>query len=278
MTTLAELLPVSWQAPLGAELAKPYIAELEAFLASERAAHQVFPPPQDVFRALALTPFDNVRAVILGQDPYHDDGQAHGLAFSVAPGVKPPPSLVNMFKELETDLGLPRPTTGFLEPWAKQGVLLLNTVLTVRAHAAASHQKQGWEAFTDAVIRSIAERDAPAVFVLWGAHAQKKLRLIAGTFSSPVSPKASLRLDAGEVPRRGGGGCPIASTLDSPPSGAPRHLPHKGGGEKTPHTIIQSAHPSPLSARNGFFGSKPFSRINAALHEMGHAPIDWDLS
>lgn len=232
MTRLGRLLPATWQGPLGAQLQRPYVAELEAYLAAERAAHQVFPPPDDVFRALELTPFDRVRVVILGQDPYHDDGQAHGLAFSVRPGVKPPPSLVNMFKELEADLGLPRPATGFLEPWAKQGVLLLNTVLTVRAHAAASHQKKGWEAFTDAVLRSVAEREAPAVFVLWGAHAQKKLKLL------DISAARS------------------------------------GGA----HVVIQSAHPSPLSARNGFFGSKPFSRINAALREMGHQPIDWPLA
>ena len=220
-------LPPGWKPQLDAELRKPYFASLDAFLAAERATHQVFPAPENVFRALALTPFEQVKVVILGQDPYHDDGQAHGLAFSVLPGVKSPPSLVNMFKELESDLGVPRPTSGFLEPWARQGVLLLNTVLTVRAHAAASHQKKGWETFTDAVIRAVAERPAPAVFVLWGAHAHKKLKLIE------------------------------ASTA--------RHI------------VIQSAHPSPLSAHNGFFGSKPFSRINAALHELGQEQVDWNL-
>lgn len=217
---------------LADELRQPYIAKLEAFLAAERAAHAVFPPAAEVFRALELTPLERVRVLILGQDPYHDEDQAHGLAFSVRPGVKPPPSLVNMFKELETDLGFPRPTTGFLEPWARQGVLLLNTVLTVRAHAAASHQKKGWESFTDAVIRAVAGRDAPAVFVLWGAHAQKKAKLI-------------------EEAR---------------------------GGEAGPdHVVISSVHPSPLSARNGYFGSKPYSRINAALSAMGQEAIDWSL-
>lgn len=230
MTALSANVPESWQAALGGELRQPYFAALEAFLASERAAHQIFPPPEKVFRALELTPFDDVKVVILGQDPYHDDGQAHGLAFSVMPGVKPPPSLVNIFKELEADLGIPRPATGFLEPWACQGVLLLNTVLTVRAHAAASHQKKGWETFTDVAIRAVAQRSQPAVFVLWGAHAQKKARLIEET-----------------------------------------QRPAKAG----PHVVLQSAHPSPLSARNGFIGSRPFSRINAALKKMGQTPIDW---
>lgn len=228
---LARLLPGSWRGPLAGALDKPYARALAQFLAAEWAAHTVFPRREDIFRALELTPFEVVRVVILGQDPYHDVGQAHGLAFSVRQGVKPPPSLVNMFKELEADLGVPRPATGNLEPWARQGVLLLNTVLTVRAHQAASHQKKGWETFTDTVIQAIAARAAPAVFVLWGSHAQRKQALIE------------------QVPR-------------SP-------------GEQ--HVVIASAHPSPLSAHRGFFSSRPFSRINAALATMGHAPIDWRL-
>jgi uracil-DNA glycosylase len=151
-------LPASWQPHLAAELTQPYVAKLEAFLAAEGAAHTIFPPEHQVFRALELTPFERTAVVILGQDPYHGAGQAHGLAFSVQPGVKPPPSLMNMYKELEADLGLPRPNTGFLEPWAQQGVLLLNTALTVRANEANSHAKQGWERLTDAIIRAVANR------------------------------------------------------------------------------------------------------------------------
>jgi uracil-DNA glycosylase len=223
--SLSTHLPPSWQPHLAAEFAQPYIAKLKAFLTAERAAHTIYPPEPQVFRALELTPFERTTVVILGQDPYHGWGQAHGLAFSVQPGVKPPPSLMNMYKELEADLGIARPTTGFLEPWAQQGVLLLNTALTVRANEANSHAKQGWEPLTDAIIRAVANRADPAIFVLWGANAQKKIKLI----------------------------------------------------DTTRHTIIQSAHPSPLSAHNGFFGSKPFSRINAALAEQGKQPIKWAL-
>ena len=225
MSNLLSQLPPSWQPHLATELAQPYIAKLEAFLANERAAHTIFPPAYQIFRALELTPFEQTAVVILGQDPYHGAGQAHGLAFSVQPGVKLPASLKNMYKELERDLGLPRPTTGFLEPWAKQGVLLLNTALTVREGLANSHAKQGWERLTDAIIRAIADRADPAIFVLWGANAQKKAKLI----------------DAAR------------------------------------HTIIQSAHPSPLSAHNGFFGSKPFSRINLALTQHRKPAINWAL-
>jgi uracil-DNA glycosylase len=225
MPHLLTLLSPPWQPHLASEFGQPYIAKLEAFLAAERADHTIFPPAHQVFRALELTPHERTSVVILGQDPYHGAGQAHGLAFSVQPGVKPPPSLMNMFKELEADLGLARPTTGFLEPWAQQGVLLLNTALTVRANEANSHAKQGWEQLTDAIIRAVANRADPAVFVLWGANAQKKTKLI----------------------------------------------------DASRHTIIQSAHPSPLSAHNGFFGSKPFSRINAALAQQGKPPIKWAL-
>jgi uracil-DNA glycosylase len=217
-------VPASWQDVLSPQTREPYFAELERFLAAERAAHQVFPPEDEVFAALSATAYRDVRVVLLGQDPYHDDGQAHGMCFSVRPGVKAPPSLRNMFKELREDLGCEVPGHGYLGAWASQGVLLLNTVLTVRAHEAASHKGRGWEQFTDAVIRAVDEREQPAVFVLWGAHAKKKAALI-----DPVR-----------------------------------------------HRVIQGAHPSPLSARL-FFGSRPFSKTNAALEELGYAPIDWQL-
>jgi len=212
---------------------KPYYAALLDFVAGERAAGTVFPPDAQVFEALRLTSYAQTKVLILGQDPYHADGQAHGLAFSVRPGVTPPPSLRNMFKELKADLGVERPKTGYLAPWAEQGVLLLNAVLTVRAHTPNAHKGQGWETFTDAVLRALAARPEPVVFVLWGGYARKKAAL----------------LDAAR------------------------------------HTIIESAHPSPLSAHNGFFGSKPFSKINAALGAApkelglgGAAEIDWRLA
>jgi len=218
-------IPAGWGEAVGGEAAQPYYAKLQAFVAAERAAHTVYPPEDEVFTALRLTPFEKVRVVILGQDPYHGEGQAHGLAFSVRVGVKPPPSLVNMYKEMETDLGVARPQTGDLTSWARQGVLLLNAVLTVRAGAANSHKNKGWETFTDAALRALNARPEPVVFVLWGNYARKKRALI----------------EAGR------------------------------------HTVIESAHPSPLSARNGFFGSKPFSKINAALRKNGREAIDWQL-
>jgi uracil-DNA glycosylase len=225
MTTLFDHIPPAWQSPLAAERDEPYLARLEAFLAEERAQYTIFPPEDEVFSALQATPYDQLKALIVGQDPYHDDGQAHGLAFSVRRGVKPPPSLLNIYKELESDLGIPRASHGYLQGWAEQGVLLLNTALTVRAHAPASHKGRGWEQLTDAVIRAANARAQRVVFVLWGGHAQKKRGLIDG----------------------------------------PQHV------------LIESAHPSPLSARNGFFGSRPFSAINRALEEVGVAPIDWRL-
>jgi uracil-DNA glycosylase len=224
--SLLEQIPASWREALAPEFEKPYMEKLEAFLASERAAHQVFPPENEVFHALEVTPIEDVKVLVVGQDPYHDDGQAHGLAFSVRPGVRIPPSLVNMYKELESDLSIPRPKTGYLEAWAKQGVMLLNTSLTVRAHEAASHKNKGWEKLTDAIIRAVSSKSELVVFVLWGGHAQKKLSLI----------------------------------------------------DAERHTVIQSAHPSPLSAHNGFFGSRPFSKINAALEAAGQTPIDWRVS
>lgn len=222
---LFDQIPASWKPILETEFQQPYIQKLEAFLEAEQAAHTVFPPATDVFNALEYTPFDRVRVLIVGQDPYHDDGQAHGLAFSVRPGVKTPPSLVNIFKELEADLGVPRSKNGYLEPWARQGVLLLNTSLTVRAHEAGSHKGKGWERLTDAIIHAVSARKERVVFVLWGKPAQKKLELI----------------DAAR------------------------------------HVVIQSAHPSPLSASSGFFGSRPFSQINADLRESGQPEIDWRL-
>jgi len=216
-------IPESWRAVLADAVAAPSFQRLQAFLEEERAAHQVFPPEPEVFSALALTPFDRVRVVVVGQDPYHDDGQAHGLAFSVRPGVPLPPSLRNIFKERQADVGCPIPQSGSLVGWARQGVLLLNTVLTVRAHAPGSHRRRGWEEFTDAVIRAVSGRPEPAVFVLWGAPAQAKRALV----------------DEGR------------------------------------HAVVTGAHPSPLSARRGFFGSAPFSRINAALSARGQPAIDW---
>lgn len=171
-------LPADWKAVLADELKKPYFQELKEFVTEERAKHKVFPPESDVFNAFTLTPYERVKVLLLGQDPYHDDGQAHGLCFSVRPGVKPPPSLVNIFKELHNDLGCKFPNNGYLTPWAEQGVMLLNAVLTVRAHKPNSHKDHGWETFTDAVIRALNARRRPSVFLLWGAYAQKKIKLI----------------------------------------------------------------------------------------------------
>ncbi len=217
--------PESWHAHLNGELNKPYFQKLSQFVDEERKHHTVFPPEDEVFSALRLTPYENVNVLLLGQDPYHDNNQAHGLCFSVRPGIKPPPSLVNMYKELRDDVGFRIPNNGYLVPWAKQGMLMLNAVLTVRAHTPNSHKNQGWEQFTDAVISAVNEKRDPVVFVLWGGYAQKKLGLI----------------------------------------------------DTTRHTVVQSAHPSPLSARNGFFGSRPFSAINNALRANGKPEIDWRL-
>jgi len=216
----------SWKAPLAAEFSSPYMAELKAFLlAQKQEGKRIFPKGAEYFRALDLTPLDEVRVVILGQDPYHGEGQAMGLSFSVQPGVRIPPSLVNIYKELQDDLGIPPARHGSLEHWARQGVLLLNSVLTVEMGRAASHQGKGWERFTDAVIRAVNEQEKPVVFILWGAYAQKK-----------------------------------AAFVDSR-----RHL------------VLRSPHPSPLSAHNGFFGTKPFSKANAFLEKHGRKPIDWQL-
>jgi uracil-DNA glycosylase len=190
-------LPVDWKDVLADEMKKPYFQELKEFVETERSAHTVYPPEGDVFNAFKLTPYHQVKVLLLGQDPYHDEGQAHGLCFSVKPGTKPPPSLVNIFKELHNDLGCKVPNNGYLVPWAEQGVMLLNAVLTVRAHKPTSHKNQGWETFTDAVIRALNDRSKPVVFLLWGAYAQKKIKLIdtsrhrivAGAHPSPLSAK-----------------------------------------------------------------------------------------
>ncbi|MFI1580723.1 uracil-DNA glycosylase [Embleya sp. NPDC020630] len=192
-----QTLPESWQPVLAEELAKPYYAELTAYVDAERKEHQIFPPEDEVFAALEATPYQDVRVLVVGQDPYHDDNQAHGMSFSVRPEVRIPPSLRNIYKEMNADIGLPIPDNGYLMPWARQGVLLLNTVLTVRAHEAASHKGKGWEKFTDAVIKAVNDRDEPVVFVLWGGHAKKKISLIdttkhaivQGAHPSPLSAK-----------------------------------------------------------------------------------------
>ncbi|MFJ6217417.1 uracil-DNA glycosylase [Streptomyces sp. NPDC092296] len=193
-------LPESWRPALAAETAQPYFHQLAEFVAAQRAEHQVFPPRGEVFSALEATPYEKVKVLVLGQDPYHDDGQAHGMCFSVRPGTKVPPSLRNIFKELHTDLGVQNPDNGYLMHWAEQGVLLLNAVLTVRAHEANSHKGKGWEKFTDAVIRAVDAREEPCVFVLWGNYAKKKLPLIdttrhvvvQGAHPSPLSAKLFL--------------------------------------------------------------------------------------
>ncbi|MFJ7262641.1 uracil-DNA glycosylase [Streptomyces globosus] len=191
------MLPESWLPVLGGELDQPYFKELTEFVEEERANGPVYPPREQVFAALEATPFEKVKVLVLGQDPYHSAGQGHGLCFSVLPGVKTPPSLRNIYKEMQAELDLPVPDNGYLMPWAEQGVLLLNAVLTVREGEPNSHKGKGWEKFTDAVIRAVADRPDPAVFVLWGAYAQKKLPLIdqerhvvvKGAHPSPLSAK-----------------------------------------------------------------------------------------
>jgi uracil-DNA glycosylase len=215
----------SWKAVLKSEFAQDYFTKLKAFVEVERRNYTVYPPDGQVFTAFNLTPFDKVRVVILGQDPYYRPGQAHGLAFSVRPGVTVPPSLTNIYKELSADLGLKPVKHGSLTAWAERGVFLLNTTLTVRDGLPGSHMHQGWETFTNAVIRALVARHTPSVFVLWGAPARTKKALI-----------------------------PVDS-----------------------HTIIESPHPSPNSAFQGFFGSHPFSKINAALRGYGLDAIDWQL-
>lgn len=219
-------LEESWREALSHEFGSAYMDQLKTFLLEEKQrGKSIFPRGPEYFRALDLTPLFDVKVVILGQDPYHGQGQAHGLCFSVQPGVRIPPSLVNIYKELQSDLGIPPARHGFLESWAKQGVLLLNSVLTVEESRAASHQGKGWERFTDAVIRAVNDECNAVAFMLWGSYAQKK-----------------------------------AAFVD-----ASRHL------------VLKAAHPSPLSAHNGFLGSKHFSKANAYLKANGREPIDWAL-
>jgi uracil-DNA glycosylase len=219
-------LPGSWSHVLADELRQPYFQQLRRFVDDERQQHDVYPSAEDMFRAFALTPYQRVRVLLLGQDPYHDHGQAHGLCFSVPFGVRPPPSLVNIFHELRDDLGCQIPEHGCLAAWARQGVLLLNTVLTVRAHQPNSHRHRGWERFTDAVISAVNRAPGPVAFMLWGQPARKKATLI----------------------------------------------------DRDRHTVVQAAHPSPLSAHRGFFGRRPFSAANQALQQRGCAPVDWQLT
>ena len=214
-----------WENLLSDELQQPYYQELRQFLIAEYRTKKIYPDMFDIFNALHFTSYADTKVVILGQDPYHEPGQAHGLSFSVLPGVPPPPSLINIFKELQTDLGCKIPNNGCLKFWAEQGVLLLNTVLTVRAHLANSHKNHGWEKFTDKIISLLNDREKPLAFILWGRPAREKKSMI-------TNPE---------------------------------------------HYIIESAHPSPLSASKGFFGTRPFSRVNDFLTSVGETPIDWQL-
>ncbi len=219
-------LDKSWLQTIGDEFEKPYMEELRQFLIAEKKQGKtVYPPGSQIFYALDRTPFDKVKVVILGQDPYHGPNQAHGLCFSVQPGVDPPPSLINIYKEMESDLGLTPPHHGCLSSWSDQGVLLLNSVLTVEAHKAGSHQGRGWEKFTDRIIHELESGREHLVFILWGGYARKK-----GSFIN-----------------------------------------------REKHLVIESPHPSPLSAYRGFLGSRPFSRTNEYLKKTGQTPINWKL-
>ena len=214
-----------WEDLLAEELQKPYYQNLRQFLIGEYRTQKIYPDMFDIFNALHFTSYAATKVVILGQDPYHEPNQAHGLSFSVLPNVPPPPSLKNIFQELQSDLGCKIPNNGCLKFWAEQGVLLLNTVLTVRAHSANSHRGHGWEIFTDKIISLLNEREKPVAFILWGRPAREKKSMI-------TNPE---------------------------------------------HYVVESAHPSPLSAYNGFFGSRPFSRVNNFLSSVGEVPIDWQI-
>lgn len=220
-----EIFKNDWGQYLKEEMAQPYYRQLRQFLIGEYSTKQVYPDMYSIFNALHYTSYADTKVLILGQDPYHEPGQAHGLSFSVQPNVPPPPSLVNIFKELETDLGCTVPNNGCLEPWARQGVLLLNTVLTVQAHRANSHRDKGWEIFTDKIISLLNQREKPVAFILWGSPARRKKAMITN----------------------------------------PQHF------------IVESPHPSPLSAYRGFFGSHPFSKVNKFLESVGEEPINWQL-
>ncbi|PGT14330.1 uracil-DNA glycosylase [Bacillus cereus] len=222
---MENVLKNDWGPLLASEFEKEYYRTLAGFLKEEYSTHVVYPKVEDIFNALSYTSYENTKVVILGQDPYHGPNQAHGLSFSVQPGVKTPPSLLNMYKELRDEYGYEIPNNGYLVKWAEQGVLLLNTVLTVRQGEANSHKGKGWEHFTDRVIELLNEREKPVIFILWGRHAQAKKKLITNTN----------------------------------------------------HHIIESVHPSPLSARRGFFGSKPYSKVNTILANMGGREIDWEI-
>jgi uracil-DNA glycosylase len=214
----------SWNEALGSYFSRPEFQQLKAYIDSEYAQHTIYPPKEDIFATFSATSLENVKVVIIGQDPYHNEGQAHGLAFSVPKGVTPPPSLKNIYKELHSDLGIKKDmTNGDLSSWARQGVLLLNAVLTVQAHKAASHANRGWEAFTDYVIQYISQNTKNYVFILWGSYAQKKGKDI----------------------------------------------------DRTQHLVLESPHPSPLSAYRGFFGSNVFSQTNDYLQQHGKDPIQW---
>jgi uracil-DNA glycosylase len=221
-----QIIKNDWGPLLESEFDAPYYKQLRSFLKEEYKTSTIYPSMDDIFNALHFTPYEKVKIVILGQDPYHGPGQAHGLSFSVQPGTAPPPSLKNMYKELNADLGCHVPKHGYLKQWADEGVLLLNTVLTVRHGQAHSHREKGWERFTDRIISLVNEREKPAVFLLWGRPAQSKRSLI----------------------------------------------------DENKHRVIQSPHPSPLSASRGFFGSRPFSKANDCLTEMGESPVNWCLN
>ncbi|QWG30755.1 uracil-DNA glycosylase [Bacillus mycoides] len=223
---MENILQNDWGPLLGSEFEKEYYQALANFLKEEYEEHVIYPKKEDIFNALQYTSYENTKVVILGQDPYHGPNQAHGLSFSVQPCIKTPPSLLNMYKELRDEYGYEIPNNGYLVKWAGQGVLLLNTVLTVRQGEANSHKGKGWEHFTDRVIELLNEREKPVVFILWGRHAQAKKKLITNTN----------------------------------------------------HHIIESVHPSPLSARRGFFGSKPYSKVNEILSNMDEKEIDWQIS
>lgn len=225
MTNINPKIESSWKELLMGEFQSEYFLKLKSFLSEEKKSHLIYPAGKNIFAAFDFVPVDKVKVVILGQDPYHGDGQAHGLSFSVPEGIKIPPSLQNIYKELKADLDIDAPPSGNLEKWAKQGVFLLNATLTVRANTAGSHQKRGWEQFTDKVIQLISQKRENVVFILWGNYAQAKEKLI----------------------------------------------------DTQKHYVIKSAHPSPLSAYNGFWGSKPFSKTNSYLESKGIKAINWDL-
>jgi len=220
-----QILKNDWHDLLKDEFKKEYYLKLRSFLINEYKTRTIYPDMHDIFNALHYTPYKDVKVVILGQDPYHGPNQAHGLSFSVKPGVPAPPSLVNIFIELQNDLGCYIPNNGYLKKWADQGVLLLNTTLTVREGQANSHSNIGWQIFTDRIIQLLSDREKPVVFMLWGKNAQEKIKII----------------------------------------------------DTKKHFIIKSAHPSPLSAHRGFFGSKPFSKANRFLELIGEKPIDWQI-